>query len=122
MSNDKFEKMEENIKGQTQNRQPGFENEMSPKPIYDDENYKGSEKLKGKVALITGGDSGIGKAVAIAYAKEGANVAIAYLDEHEDAKETVKLVENYGVKGYFGNLWPARFVQVCSAVDAWCYR
>ncbi|MER2263271.1 MAG: SDR family oxidoreductase [Psychrobacillus sp.] len=98
MSNDKYEKIEEKIQGQTQDRQPGLENEMSPKPIYDDNNYKGSEKLKGKVALITGGDSGIGKAVAIAYAKEGANVAIAYLDEHEDAKETVKLVENYGVK------------------------
>ncbi|MEK3973520.1 MULTISPECIES: SDR family oxidoreductase [unclassified Psychrobacillus] len=97
MSN-KYEKIENEISGQTQDRQPGFENEMNPKPIFDDENYKGSEKLKGKTALITGGDSGIGKAVAIAFAKEGANVAIAYLDEHEDAKETVKLIENYGVK------------------------
>lgn len=97
MSN-KYEKIENEISEQTQDRQPGFENEMNPKPIFDDENYKGSEKLKGKTALITGGDSGIGKAVAIAFAKEGANVAIAYLDEHEDAKETVKLIENYGVK------------------------
>lgn len=97
MSN-KYEKIENEISGQTQDRQPGFESEMNPKPIFDDENYKGSEKLKGKTALITGGDSGIGKAVAIAFAKEGANVAIAYLDEHEDAKETVKLIENYGVK------------------------
>lgn len=97
MSN-KYEKIEKEISGQTQDRQPGFENEMNPKPIFDDENYKGSEKLTGKTALITGGDSGIGKAVAIAFAKEGANVAIAYLDEHEDAKETVKLIENYGVK------------------------
>ena len=97
MSN-KYEKIENEISGQTQDRQPGFESEMNPKPIFDDENYKGSEKLTGKTALITGGDSGIGKAVAIAFAKEGANVAIAYLDEHEDAKETVKLIENYGVK------------------------
>ena len=65
---------------------------MEPAPIYDDENYKGSGKLKGKNALITGGDSGIGRAVAVAYAKEGANVAIGYLDENEDvdANKTIK--------------------------------
>ncbi|WP_058308985.1 SDR family oxidoreductase [Gracilibacillus massiliensis] len=82
---------------QKQNRQPGIESEMNPLP-HQPLNYKGSDKLKGKSALITGGDSGIGRAVAIVYAKEGANVAISYLDEHEDAQETKKLVEEEGVK------------------------
>ena len=98
MSQDKFEKIHQEIKGQTQDQQPGIESKMNPEPIYDDENYKGSGKLSGKVALITGGDSGIGRAVAIAYAKEGANVAIAYLDEDSDAEKTVKLIEGYGGK------------------------
>ncbi|WP_182201316.1 SDR family oxidoreductase [Paraliobacillus salinarum] len=80
---------------QKQNRQPGIESEMNPLP-HQPLDYKGSDKLKGKVALITGGDSGIGRAVAILYAKEGANVAISYLDENSDAVETKKLVEEYG--------------------------
>ncbi|SHM72935.1 SDR family oxidoreductase [Gracilibacillus kekensis] len=92
---------EEMQKGKTprqkQNRQPGIESEMNPLP-HQPLNYKGSDKLKGKSALITGGDSGIGRAVAIVYAKEGANVAISYLDEHEDAQETKKIVEKEGVK------------------------
>lgn len=71
---------------------------MNPKPVFDNSLYKGSGKLQGKCALITGGDSGIGKAVAIAFAKEGANISIAYFDEHEDAKMTKQLVESYGVK------------------------
>ena len=82
--------------GQEQTRQPGFENEMEPQPIYDDPDYKGSDKLKEKVALITGGDSGIGRAVAIAFAKEGAKLSIVYLDEHEDAEKTKSEVEKYG--------------------------
>lgn len=83
---------------QEQDRQPGFEDrEMDPEPIYDDPDYRGSGKLTDRVVLITGGDSGIGRAVAIAAAKEGANVAIAYLDEHEDAEATKKLVEEKGV-------------------------
>lgn len=100
MSKDKYEKVDKNVPGQTQSQQPGVEVEMEPAPIYDDENYKGSGKLKGKNALITGGDSGIGRAVAVAFAKEGANVAIAYLDEQEDvdADKTAKLIEGYGVK------------------------
>ncbi|MGE6551206.1 SDR family oxidoreductase [Bacillus mycoides] len=82
---------------QHQNKQPGIESLMNPLPKFEDPNYKGSEKLKGKNVLITGGDSGIGRAVSIAFAKEGANIAIAYLDEDEDATETKQLVEKEGV-------------------------
>lgn len=83
---------------QHQDQQPGRESEMTPRPQADDPQYKGSGKLQGKVALITGGDSGIGRAVAIAYAKEGADVAIGYLNEHEDAKETQNKVQELGRK------------------------
>jgi NAD(P)-dependent dehydrogenase (short-subunit alcohol dehydrogenase family) len=79
-----------------QQQPPGVEAQMEPKPKADDAQYRGSGKLKDKVALITGGDSGIGRAVAIAFAKEGADVALVYLKEHQDAKETQNLVENQG--------------------------
>lgn len=81
---------------QHQDEQPGHESEMTPKPKADDPQYRGSGKLQGKVALITGGDSGIGRAAAIAFAKEGADVAIVYLNEHDDAKETKQTVEQLG--------------------------
>lgn len=100
MSKDKFEKIDEQVTGQTQSVQPGVEEEMDPTPIYDDPDFKGSGKLQGKTALITGGDSGIGRAVAIAYAKEGANVAIAYLadQEDDDADQTIEMIEAHGGK------------------------
>lgn len=79
-----------------QNQQPGLESEMRPRPIEDDPAYKGSGKLHGKVALITGGDSGIGRAVSYCFAKEGADVAIVYLDETRDAETTKSKVEQYG--------------------------
>lgn len=75
---------------------PGKESDLDLKPMYDAPYYQGSEKLQGKVALVTGGDSGIGRAVAILFAREGADVAIAYLNEHDDAEETKKTVENEG--------------------------
>jgi len=84
------------IPPQHQDHQPGSEAEMQPKPQAEMKNYKGAGKLKGKVALVTGGDSGIGRATAIGFAKEGANVVIVYLDEHEDAKETQRCIEAEG--------------------------
>jgi NAD(P)-dependent dehydrogenase (short-subunit alcohol dehydrogenase family) len=81
---------------QQQDRQPGIESEMTPRPKAEDRAYKGCGKLKDKVALITGGDSGIGRAVAICYAKEGADVSIVYLNEHGDAEETRRQVEEEG--------------------------
>ncbi|HYJ64251.1 MAG TPA: SDR family oxidoreductase [Parafilimonas sp.] len=75
---------------------PGSEQKMNPKPVVDDPDYKPSGKLKDKIVFITGGDSGIGKATAILLAKEGAKIAIVYLNEHEDADETRSIIENYG--------------------------
>ena len=75
---------------------PGTLGEMTPKPDHGEESYRGSGRLTGKAAVITGGDSGIGRAVAIAFAREGADVLISYLNEHEDAEDTKKYVEEAG--------------------------
>lgn len=88
----------EDLPPQHQERRPGLETEMNPPPLAEDERVKPSDKLKGKVALITGGDSGIGRAVAIAFAREGADVAVAYLNEHQDAGDTKQMVERHGRK------------------------
>jgi NAD(P)-dependent dehydrogenase (short-subunit alcohol dehydrogenase family) len=72
---------------------PGIEKKMSPRPIYDDPSIPGTNKLQGKIVLVTGGDSGIGRAVATLFAKEGADISIAYLNEHVDARETRQVIE-----------------------------
>jgi NAD(P)-dependent dehydrogenase (short-subunit alcohol dehydrogenase family) len=92
----KEDNKEQQFPAQEQERQPGIEAEMTPRPQAEDKSYKGCGKLERKVALITGGDSGIGRAVAIAFAKEGADVAVLYLNEHEDAKETAQRIEREG--------------------------
>ena len=81
---------------QSQEDQPGMEYLMHPLPIFDNPNYKGSEKLKDKVAIITGGDSGLGRACSIAFVKEKAKVVIVYYDEDKDANDTKKYIENLG--------------------------
>ena len=89
--------MDKAIPPQSQRPQPGAEDEMTPRPVYIRPGYKGSDKLLNKVALITGGDSGIGRAVAVHYAREGADLAIIYLPaEQDDADKTQRLVEAEG--------------------------
>lgn len=83
---------------QEQATQPGLEYLMEPAPLFDDPEYKGSGKLKDKVAIITGGDSGLGRAAAVAFTKEGASVVIVYYDEHEDAYFTKRYIEGLGGK------------------------
>jgi NAD(P)-dependent dehydrogenase (short-subunit alcohol dehydrogenase family) len=93
-----YDRQQEQRPGQHQPRQPGLESEMEPQPVSVPPGYRGSGKLRGKVALVTGGDSGIGRAVAALFAIEEADVAIAYLDEHDDARETARVVEDAGKK------------------------
>ncbi len=88
--------MSEQVPPQHQERQPGRESEMRPQPEFVRGDYRGSGKLRGKIAVITGGDSGIGRAVAVHFAREGANVVIAYLEEDKDADETRDLVAAEG--------------------------
>jgi NAD(P)-dependent dehydrogenase (short-subunit alcohol dehydrogenase family) len=89
-------KKEQTLPPQEQERQPGLESEMTPRPQAERSEYKGSGKLKDKIAVITGGDSGIGRATAILFAKEGADIAVLYLDEHDDAEETKQEIEEEG--------------------------
>ena len=96
------------IPAQKQSQQPGHENKMDPRPAFKQAERKGSERLKQKIALITGGDSGIGRSVAVLFAREGAKLAIVYLNEDEDAQETQRLVEAEGsecllIKGDVGS-------------------
>ncbi|MGF2615892.1 glucose 1-dehydrogenase [Rossellomorea vietnamensis] len=91
-------KRPESVPGQEQSHQPGIESEMDPRPDFTSNLAGVSKRLDGKTAMITGGDSGIGRAVAVAYAKEGADVAIVYLEEDSDAKETKEYVEKEGAK------------------------
>ncbi|MGP4076373.1 SDR family oxidoreductase [Halobacillus sp. K22] len=93
---DRSQKQTQGQPKQEQEKQPGVEGQLNPQPLQADEDYQSGNKLVGKVALITGGDSGIGRSVAIGYAKEGADVAISYLEEHEDAEYTKKQVEEQG--------------------------
>lgn len=86
---------------ETVQKVPGYETQMQLQPDHGEESYTGSGKLKGRKALITGGDSGIGKAVAIAFAREGADVVISYAEEHTDAADTVHYIEKAGRKGIF---------------------
>ncbi len=92
----KCEKYKVEFPPQEQDAQPGMEYLMNPRPIFDNPDYKGCCKLKDKVAIITGGDSGIGRAVAVSYVKEGAKVVIVYYNEHKDALETKNYIESLG--------------------------
>ena len=89
----RYEEQQARRPPQHQPQQPGRERAMQPRPVFIREDYRGSGKLTNKVALITGGDSGIGRSVAVHYAREGAHIAIVYLNEHDDAQETKRLVE-----------------------------
>jgi NAD(P)-dependent dehydrogenase (short-subunit alcohol dehydrogenase family) len=91
--------MSETMPPQRQERQPGIQEEMRPQPQSSMAGYRGAERLANKIALVSGGDSGIGRAVAVGFAKEGANVAITYLNEHEDADETLRLINDAGRRG-----------------------
>ncbi|MET3846926.1 NAD(P)-dependent dehydrogenase (short-subunit alcohol dehydrogenase family) [Paenibacillus sp. OAE614] len=98
MSGNSQSQSKQTLPPQHQNHQPGTESEMNPLPKYEPKDYKAAGKLQGKKAIITGGDSGIGRAVAVAFAKEGADIAIVYLNEHGDAEETKRQIEQEGRK------------------------
>lgn len=105
----------EEVREPQRQTRPGIESEMKPEPIYDYPDQPGSGKLKGKIALITGGDSGIGRAVAVLFAKEGADISIGYLNEHSDAEKTKKEVESYG-RRCFAISGDVRREEVCMAI------
>ncbi|RIV26941.1 SDR family oxidoreductase [Fibrisoma montanum] len=109
-----MEQMEMEIPAQKQDAQPGIESQMDPQPIYIRDDYQGSGKLQGKLALITGGDSGIGRAVAVHFAREGADIAIIYHPrEEEDAQKTRQLIEAEGRKSMLlpGDLRSLSFIK-----------
>ncbi|GHF79139.1 SDR family oxidoreductase [Deinococcus ficus] len=93
------EQMPQQVPAETQPDQPGIEEAMSLAPVVIRDDYRGSGKLEGRVAVVTGGDSGIGRAVAVHFAREGADVAILYLNEETDAQDTLKMVEAEGRRG-----------------------
>jgi hypothetical protein len=101
---------------QQQSRRPGREAEINPRPEAARPQVPGRGRLHGKVALVTGGDSGIGRAVAIAFAREGADVAIAYLEEHEDARETRRRLRR---KAAAAPPWPAMWATIAGAGAWW---
>jgi NAD(P)-dependent dehydrogenase (short-subunit alcohol dehydrogenase family) len=108
---------------QHQDHRPGTEAEMHPQPVYISDDYKAAGKLAGKVAIITGADSGIGRAVAVHFAKEGANVVLLYLNEHEDAELTRSEVEQCGVEAlaHAGDVANAQFCRevVTDTLNTW---
>ncbi|MFT8319967.1 MAG: SDR family oxidoreductase [Bacillus sp. (in: firmicutes)] len=118
-----FDQQKNGTPVQTQNRQPGYQKELNPAPIEELEHIKGNNRLAGKNALITGGDSGIGRAVAIQYAKEGANVAIVYLDEEEDAQYAKERLEKEGIDVllYKGDITDEAFDQyvINDVIEQW---
>ena len=106
---------------QQQDHIPGRTKLMDPTPDHGEASYKGSGKLTGKAAVITGGDSGIGRAVAIAFAREGADVLIAYLNEDDDAEETARWVREAGRKAVIvrGDIWPTMATVVTLSARPW---
>jgi len=100
---------------QKQDRQPGIESQMTPRPRYEHPDHRGCGTLKDRVVLVTGGDSGIGRAVAVGAAKEGAKVSIVYKDEHDDARETQQAVERHGSQALLlaGDIGDPKFCESC---------